>query len=92
MTDSQITINKDSLIDIKRKLTAFKEEAEEYLSNVERSVLNAELEGWNDSRYDEFRDKFMETKQIFNNELKRVEEELLPFLKKTENAFDSFVE
>lgn len=92
MTDSQITINKDSLIDIKRKLTAFKEESEEYLSNVERSVLNAELEGWNDSRYDEFRDKFMETKQIINNELKRIEEELLPFLKKTENAFDSFVE
>ena len=92
MTDSQITINKDSLIDIKRKLTAFKEEAEEYLSNVERSVLNAELEGWSDSRYDEFRDKFMETKQIINNELKRIDEELLPFLKKTENAFDSFVE
>jgi hypothetical protein len=92
MTDSQITINKDSLIDIKRKLVAFKEESEEYLSNVERSVLNAELEGWNDSRYDEFRDKFMEVKQIINNEHKRIEEELLPFLKKTENAFDSFVE
>lgn len=92
MTDSQITINKDSLIDIKRKLMAFKEESSEHLSNVERSVLNAELEGWNDSRYDEFRDKFMESKQIFNNELKIIEEELLPFLKKTENAFDSFIE
>ena len=88
----RISINRDALVDIKRKLVLFAEDTEENIKSLDRSITNAELEGWDDSKYDEFYDKYTELSSNINNEIKRVEEELLPFIKKLETSFDDFFE
>ena len=88
----RISISRDSLVDIKRKLILFSEDTEENLKTLEKSIFNAEVEGWDDSKYDEFYDKYTELSTNVNAEIKRVEEELLPFIKKLESAFDDFFE
>lgn len=88
----RISINREALVDIKRKLTLFVEDTEEGIKSLDRSITNAELEGWDDSKYDEFYDKYTELSLNINNEIKRVEEELLPFIKKLETSFDDFFE
>lgn len=87
---SQISVNRDVIVEIRKKVALFREEAEETLKNAERSVHNAELEGWNDVRYEEFYDMYTEIQQNIQNEFKRIDEEIIPYLRKLEISFDEF--
>ena len=87
---NQITVNRETIVEIRKKVTLFKEEAEETLKNAERSVHNAEIEGWNDARYEEFYDMYTEIQQNILNEFKRIDEEIIPYLRKLEISFDDF--
>ncbi len=86
----QIIVNLMAVQNILRKLKALEEEARLSLSETDKTVQNAELEGWNDSKYYQFIDSFMDTKGLFNNAIKRIEEEHIPFLKKVIRATEEF--
>ena len=87
---NQITVNRDVIVEIRKKVSLFREEAEEALKNAERSVHNAEIEGWNDSRYEEFYDMYSEIQQNLLSEFKRIDEEIIPYLRRMEVSFDDF--
>jgi len=88
----QISINKDTVIEVRKRITIFLEEAEETLKNAERSVYDAELEGWNDHRYKEFLDMYLDIQQNITNELKKMDEDIVPYLRKLEISIDDFFE
>ena len=87
---NQISINKDTVIEVRKRITIFLEESEETLKNAERSVYDAELEGWNDYQYKEFLDMYLDVQQNITNELKRMDEDIIPFLRKLEISIDDF--
>ena len=86
----QITINVVAVQNILRKLKALEEEARMSLAETDKTIQNAELEGWNDAKYHAFRDQFFDTKGLFNSAIKRIEEEHIPALKKIIRSAEDF--
>ena len=86
----QVTVNLVAVQNILRKLKSLEEEARLSLSEADKTIQNAELEGWNDTKYHQFIDSFLDTKSLFNNAVKRIEEEHIPFLKKVMRAAEEF--
>jgi uncharacterized GH25 family protein len=86
----QITINIIAVNNILRKLRALEEETRIVLAETDKTIANAELEGWNDSKYHMFKDSFYDTKALINGGLKRIDEEHLPFLKKIIRSTEDF--
>jgi len=86
----QITINLVAVQNILRKLRTLSEEAHILVSETDKTIQNAELEGWNDSKYHAFRDQFLDTKTLFSGAIKRIEEEHIPSLKKIIRAAEDF--
>lgn len=78
----KININFDSVQTILKKMQILQEEAYILMSEVDKNITNAELDGWNDKRYYEFKDSFEDTKGLLNNAIKKVDEEHIPFLRK----------
>ncbi len=78
----RININFDSVQSILRKCQILLEEVQILVSDIDKDIVNAELEGWNDKRYFMFKDSFEDTKGLFNSGLKKIEEEHIPDLKK----------
>jgi len=86
----QLTINLVAVQNILRKLKSLEEESRISLAEVDKTIQNAELEGWSDSKYHSFRDQFFDTKGLFNNAIKRIEEEHIPSLKKIIHSVEDF--
>ena len=86
----KININLDSIQIILKKLQNLQEESYFLLSEVDKNLSNAELEGWNDKRYYEFKDSFDDTKSFFNNGIKKIDEEHIPYLKKILRIAEEF--
>jgi S-methylmethionine-dependent homocysteine/selenocysteine methylase len=86
----QITINLVAVNNILRKLKTLEEEARIILSETDKTISNAELEGWNDSKYHVFKDTFYDTKALIIGGLKRIDEEHIPYLKKIIRSTEDF--
>lgn len=78
----RININFDNVHSILKKIQLLQEEAIILLSDVDKNIVNSEIDGWNDKRYYEFKESFDDTKGLFNSAIKRIDEEHIPFLKK----------
>ena len=78
----KININFDSVQTILKKMRILQEEAYILMSEVDKNIINAELDGWNDKRYYEFKDSFEDTKGLLNSSIKKIDEEHIPFLRK----------
>jgi len=88
----QISLNKDALKEVVRRLNIFLEETDEQLRTLDRTVANAETDGWNDMYYHEFYEQYSDTALIIRNELKKIEEEILPNLRRLERSADEFMQ
>lgn len=86
----KININLESIQIILKKIQNLQEESFFLLSEVDKNLSNAELEGWNDKRYYEFKDSFDDTKSFFNNGIKKIDEEHIPYLKKILRIAEEF--
>lgn len=86
----QINVNIQAVTNVLRKCAALNEEIQILLSEADKSIANAEIEGWNDFRYHTFRDSFYDTKSYINNATKRIEEEHIPYLKKIIRSSEEF--
>jgi hypothetical protein len=78
----QISINKEVLGTLLRKMASSYEEIQLLIEGLDRSISNAELEGWNDQRYHSFKDTFLDTKAMFQNGLRKLEEENIQYIKR----------
>lgn len=86
----KININLESIQIILKKIQNLQEESYFLLSEVDKNLSNAEIEGWNDQRYYEFKDSFDDTKSFFNNGIKKIDEEHIPYLKKILRIAEEF--
>jgi len=86
----KININLESIQIILKKIQNLQEESYFLLSEVDKNLSNAEIEGWNDKRYYEFKDSFDDTKNFFNNGIKKIDEEHIPYLKKILRIAEEF--
>jgi hypothetical protein len=78
----KISLNPESLVTILKKIQILEEEVFMYVSEVDKAIDNAELEGWNDKKYYEFRDSFQDTRGYFINGAKKIEDEHIPYIKR----------
>ncbi len=85
-----ISLNVASVSNILRKMQNLQEEMRLLMSDTEKSILNAELEGWNDKNYHYFVDSFLDTKGLFSAAEKKIDEEHIPFLKKMIRSAEEF--
>lgn len=86
----KININLESIQIILKKIQNLQEESYFLLSEVDKNLSNAEIEGWSDKRYYEFKDSFDDTKSFFNNGIKKIDEEHIPYLKKILRIAEEF--
>ena len=79
---AQISINSEVIEILLKRLEQASELIREGVDTVEKSVDMAELEGWNDKKYFEFKESFSDTKNSIAGVLNRFEDEHRPFLEK----------
>ena len=78
----KIHINLDSVQAILKKLQIAEEEIRIVISQADKAISTAELEGFNDKRYYELKDSFEDTKSTMYYALKKIEEEHIPYLRR----------
>ena len=86
----RISINIQSLQNILKRLKHLNEEATLLINDVNKTLQNAELEGWNDQTYHAFYDQFFDTQSLLRAGLKRVEEEHIPTITKLIRNAENF--
>ena len=86
----QISVNIATVSNILRKLKQLEEEIRMASFDTEKTIYNAELDGWNDSHYRDFLESFMDTKTIINNAVNRIEEIHIPFVQRILRAAENF--
>lgn len=77
-----IRINTDSLLLVMKKLEYMKEELGTLLSDVDKEIELAELEGWDDKTFFKFKEDYLNTRYEISSSLKRIEEEHIIYLRK----------
>jgi len=87
----KIAIDTESISAIMKRLTEASEGIQEYIESVEKSVNLAELEGWNDKKYYEFKESFYDTKYSAMSVISKIEEEQIPFLSKLLSASEELL-
>ena len=80
--NEQITMNINSVNVILRKMKFVSDEVNVLMRDLDKQIINAEMDGWSDKNYQVLIDNFNDTKQIINNGLRRIEEEHIPFLER----------
>lgn len=78
----RININIENVHAILKKIQILEEETLLFLSDVDKNIVNSEVDGWNDKRYYEFKESFDDTKNLYYSAIKRINDEHIPFLKK----------
>lgn len=86
----QINVNSTSVSNVLKKLNLLSEELRLIISDVDKTIDNAELEGWNDAQYFAFKESFYDSKSLMINGVKRVEEDLIPTLRKILRSAEEF--
>ena len=76
-----IRINTDSIHMVMKKLEFMKEELGILLSDADKEIELAEIEGWDDKSFFKFKEEYLNTKHEISNSLKRIEEDHLVYLK-----------
>ena len=76
-----IRINTDSIRMVMKKLEFMKEELGVLLSDADKEIELAEIEGWDDKSFFKFKEEYLNTKHEISNSLKRIEEDHLVYLK-----------
>lgn len=88
--DNRISISQEAVNEIAKRATILVEEGQILLNSVNKSVMAAELNGWNDMHYIRFKDNFDGAERTMKDSLKQFEEVLIPELKKLSNAIEDF--
>jgi len=85
-----ILVNEETVNEILKRLNILAEETNIVLSQANRAVENAELQGWNDLNYVTFKDNFENAERKIKEGVKEIEEVLTPELKKILASIESF--
>lgn len=88
--DKRISISQDAVNEILKRMNILVEEGQMLLNTTNKSVLNAEMQGWNDLNFIRFKDNFDIAERTLKDGFKQFEEGLVPELKKLLNAIEDF--
>lgn len=86
----RISIDQDAVNEILKRSAALVEEVNIMISGANRAVVNAELQGWNDEHYVNFKDNFEMAERLLKDGVKQFEETLIPDLKKILRSIEDF--
>jgi len=89
-SEKRISISSEAVTDILLRLNILSEELGILSSSVNKSVTNAELQGWNDNSYYRFKEEYDSTERQVKDILSQYEEVLIPNLKKILNSIENF--
>jgi hypothetical protein len=77
----RISVSSEIVSEILNKFNVLKEELEIYLSAVQKSIDTAELRGWNDKKYIEFKDLSDGVLRNLKEATREIDESIVPFLR-----------
>lgn len=86
----KISIDQDAVNEILKRSNALVEEVNIMISGANRAVVNAELQGWNDEYYINFKVNFEMAERLLKDGVKQFEETLIPDLKKILRSIEDF--
>jgi hypothetical protein len=90
MSTRRISIDQDAVNEILKRSSALVEEVGIMLSGANRALINAEMQGWNDEYYINFKDDFEIAERLIKEGVKQFEETLIPELKKILSSIEDF--
>ena len=90
MSTRRVSIDQDAVNEILKRSSALVEEVGIMLSGANRALINAEMQGWNDEYYINFKDDFEIAERLIKEGVKQFEETLIPELKKILNSIEDF--
>ena len=85
-----INVSIEVVADILNKMNILKEETELHLSNLQKTIDNAELRGWNDRKYIEFRDMIDPILRNGRDMVREIEESATPYLKQLQAFIEEY--
>lgn len=85
-----INVSSEVVGEILNKINILKEETELHLSNVQKTIDNAELRGWNDRKYIEFRDMADPVLRNGKDMIREIEESITPYLKQLQAFIEEY--
>ena len=88
--DKRISISQDAVNEILKRANILVEESQILLNTTTKSVVNAEMQGWNDINYIRFKDNYDTAERTLKDGIKQFEEVLVPELKKLLNSIEDF--
>lgn len=90
MSTRRVSIDQDAVNEILKRSSALVEEVGIMLSGANRALINAEMQGWNDEYYINFKDDFEIAERLIKEGVKQFEETLIPELKKILSSIEDF--
>jgi len=88
--DKKISVSEESLNDIYKNIQSLIESVDLELNNVRKSFDLAEMEGWNDKKYHQLKNSFLESKYFFNEGRNYLEEVVIPEIRRLQTVVDTY--
>jgi len=88
--DKKISVSEESLVEINKAMNLMVEETYALLTNVNRAIESAEMDGWTDNKFVKFRDEFMNAERLYKEGNQYLEDILLPELKRIQIVIEGY--
>jgi predicted proteasome-type protease len=85
-----ISVSEETVTDILKRILILIEETNILLNQSNRSVMSAEIQGWNDINYIQFKDMYDTAERQVKEGIKEFDEVLVPELKKIISSIEEF--
>jgi hypothetical protein len=87
---TRVSVDPDTVMDILKKSNNIVDDINLLLSAINKSVYDAEISGWNDHRYDLFKDNFDTGEKMLKDGVRHFEDVLIPDLKRILVSIEDF--
>lgn len=85
-----ISVSEESVTDLIKVITQLLEDTKSLVGAVNKSIDNAEMDGWNDQKLITFKDDFSYVERNFSNGILQIDNVLIPELKKIQYMIESY--
>ena len=88
--DKKVSVTEESLDELLKHIQYMITETYGNLSDVMKTIDNAEMEGWNDSRFAEFKDDFLMADRMVKQGVRHMEDSILPNLRRIKSLIEQY--
>lgn len=88
--DKRVSVSEESINDLIKHLQYLITETYGNIDDMVKSIDNAEMEGWNDNKFIEFKDDFLNAERMFKQGLRHLEDSSLSNLRRIKMIIEQY--